>query len=395
MDYTEKKKTKLKKMKITSVDMVHRGANQEAWINLYKSDNTISDAPGAPQSDDNASGIGKSIKEFVKGLMSQKQAQDDIIDETEPLTKAEEVHNDLLSYQEALNKSIDSIIQDAEIEAVKKSELIEETLEQFKTAYLTKCAKVLTEPLDKATHKPNHPGGTGEGEKKMRIDKSRFNEEERKMYDALIAKGLVDDSDPRYVSKADGAMPEEKQVEERRIEYEVDGDGKEMERADDEIDIEVKNPEMDKSTTKKACNTRKSAEMHPEVKKALDEVHELKKKLEIGELLNVAKKYEPIGKKADELAYTLYDMKKSGQANYDEYIALLDESLAMVQKSGVFEEIGKSGRGISFAGGSTVNKIEQVATEIQKSDPSLSRVEAVDKAWSMHPELIAEYEQEL
>lgn len=391
MDYANKKKTRLKKMKITSVDMVHRGANQESWINLYKSD-TPPDASGAPGSDEIPQSVWKSIKDFVKGLMSQERAQDDIQDEPEPVTKAEEIQEELMTYHEALYKSIESIIQDPELEAVKKSELMAETLDQFKEAYITKCAKVLIEPLDKATHQQNQPGRTGEGEKKMRIDKSRFNEEERKMYEALIAKGLVDDSDPRYVGKADGAKPEEKAVEEKRIEYEIEGDGTEMERDDDEIEVGMKG---EKPTMDKSCNTKKSAEMHPEVKKALEEVQELKKKLEIGELLTVAKKYEPIGKKADELAYTLYDMKKSGQANYDEYIALLDESLAMVQKSGMFDEIGKSGRGITMAGGSTVAKIEAVATDIQKSDPNLSRVEAIDKAWSMHPELIAEYEQEL
>ena len=51
MDYANKKKTRLKKMKITSVDMVHRGANQESWINLYKSD-TPPDASGVPGSDE-------------------------------------------------------------------------------------------------------------------------------------------------------------------------------------------------------------------------------------------------------------------------------------------------------------------------------------------------------
>lgn len=374
----EKKKTKIKKLRLTSVDMVRRGANQDAYINLYKNE---AGAPGGPESEEIPQNVWKSIRDFVKGLMSQEQGQESPLEETEPLTKSEEVMEELIAYQEALQKSVDSIIQDTETDAIKKAELVEETLEQFKKAYTEACATVLTTPEDISTPEPTET--IGKGEREMKIDKSRFNEEELKTYEALIAKGLVDDNDPRYVQKAEGAMPKVK--EEEKIVYEVDDDSKD----EDEMEVEVKGkaPQLDKS-----CKTKKSAEMHPEVKKALEEVAELKKSIELNELKTIAKKYEPLGKKSDELAFTLYDMKKSGESTYNDYIALLDESLDMVNKSGMFAEIGKSARGMS--GGSTVEKIEAIATDIQKSDSTMSRLEAVNKAWELHPELIAEYEQE-
>jgi hypothetical protein len=372
----DKKKTRIKKLKLTSVDMVRRGANQDAYINLYKSDTP----PEAPETDKIPQSLWKSLKAFVTGIM--KATDDDRgIQETEPITKADEAEEALIMYQGALFKSIDSILRDEDTENIKKAELVEETLEQFKQAYIEKCATVLKEEPSH-TNTPDTIGNTNpKGEREMRIDKSRFNADELKTYEALIAKGLVDDNDPRY-EKEKSAAPAEK-VAPPEVEYEMEED-----EPDDDVEVEVKG----KAPMDKACHTRKSA-MHPEVVKALQELQEMKKSMEINELKTIAKKYEPIGKRADELAYTLYDMKKSGEANYDEYLAILDENLAMVEKSGMFDEIGKSARGM--AGGSTVQKIEQIATDIQKSDPSMGRLEAVNKAWELHPELIAEYESTL
>ena len=183
-----------------------------------------------------------------------------------------------------------------------------------------------------------------EGEKEMKIDKSRFTPEELDQYNALIAKGVVEEDE----------------------EYEEEF---ETEKSEDE-------------------------EMHPEVKKALAEVAEMKKSFEMGEMKNIAKGYALLGKDEDALAETLYEMKKSSEASYNSYIALLDEQMDMVEKSGMFQEIGKSYKGGAMAGDAEA-KIENYATEIQKSDASLSRPEAIMKAWDMHPELVAEYEEKL
>lgn len=356
----EKKKTKLKKMKLTSVDMVRRGANQDAYINLYKSD-APADGPEAPDLTEIPQPLWKSIVDLVKGFMGHQESQEDNPDDIEKAESFQdrvtlaEISDNRWRFQDALNMSIDSIIRDEDLEEEEKKRLIDESIDQFAQAYKDMCAKMLTASKNTVTPTPKEPAYTlskniPEGEEEMKIDKSRFTAEELAQYEALIAKGLVDEEP---VKKAEEEPPK-------------------------------KEPE------KKVDPEKAEEELHPEVKKALAEIEELKKGIEMDQMKSIAKKYAPLGKKENELAETLYEMKKSSDKSYGEYIKVLDEQLGLVEKSGMFEEIGKSGRGL--AGGSTVDKIEGIASDIQKSDPTLSRQQAVMKAWEQHPELIAEYD---
>lgn len=191
----------------------------------------------------------------------------------------------------------------------------------------------------------------------MKIYKSNFSAEELEQWEALVAKGKV--------------APEEAQEE-----------------MQEEIPV---TPPVKKPTQKAEVeDMNKSAS--PEITAALQELQDLKKSIEMKDLTEVAKKYAPLGKKEDELAQTLYEMKKSNEANYNAYIAILDESLGMVEKSGLFAEVGKSYSGSTTGG--AVAKVEAKANEIMKSDPTMSRDEAVAKAWIDNPDLVREYEEE-
>lgn len=128
----------------------------------------------------------------------------------------------------------------------------------------------------------------------------------------------------------------------------------------------------------------------PEITAAMNELADLKKSFEMKEMHDIAKKYAPLGKKEDELAQTLYDMKKSNEANYNAFISILDESLSIVEKSGVFTEIGKSASGSN--GGGAKAKAEARASEIQKSE-NCDWNTALAKAWE-DPALMAEYDEE-
>lgn len=191
----------------------------------------------------------------------------------------------------------------------------------------------------------------------MKIYKSNFSAEELEQWEKLIAKGKV--------------APEEAQ-EEMEEETPAFPPKKPAKKA------EVEEP-MEKSAS-------------PEITKALQELQDLKKSIEMKDMTEIAKKYAPLGKKEDELAQTLYDMKKSNPANYDAYVAILDESLAMVEKSGLFAEVGKSYSG-STAGGSVQSKVEAKAQEIMKSDATMDYNTAIAKAWE-DPALLAEYDNE-
>lgn len=164
----------------------------------------------------------------------------------------------------------------------------------------------------------------------IRIDKSAFTPEERATYEALIAKASVDVEEPVEKSAA------------------------------------------------------------PELTAALAELADLKKSIEMKEFTDIAKKYAPLGKKEEDLAKTLYDLKKSNEENYKAFVGVLDESLGLVEKSGIFAEIGKSA-GNAPAGAEA--KAVAKAQEIMKADPNMTYNAAIAKAWE-DPAIMAEYDAE-
>lgn len=129
--------------------------------------------------------------------------------------------------------------------------------------------------------------------------------------------------------------------------------------------------------------------LHPAVVAELKALRKRADEAEEREMFEVAKKYEILGKKPEELAKTLKTLKTAGGSAYDDMIGVLDASLSAIEKSGVFDEIGKKGNGAQEKAWS---QIEKHAEAIQKSAPTLTWNQAVDKACAQHPELVAEYE---
>lgn len=198
---------------------------------------------------------------------------------------------------------------------------------------------------------------------RVRIDKSLFTAEELEQYNALLAKATVD--------------PEANQEE-----------------FDDDDFPPVPPKKTKKAEVEDMEDAKKSAD--PQITAALTRLEALEKSLAMQEFTAVAKKYEPLGEDTNQLAETLYNMKKSSEANYNAYIDVLNKSLDVqekFEKSGLFGEIGKSASGMT-GGGSAESKIEAIANDIMKADPTISRPEAITKAWDNHPELVAEYDRE-
>lgn len=211
----------------------------------------------------------------------------------------------------------------------------------------------------------------------IKIDKSLFTESERAQYEALIAKATVD--------------PEAAEDEMEKEEPEMEG-GRRGRRPEVEVDFEEDNFDEDDFKGLDKSNCKKSVD--PALGAAMARLEKLEKSLAMNEFTEIAKKYAPLGENEEELAKTLYDMKKSNESNYNAYISVLDKSLGLVEKSGIFTEIGKSTGAYGSAAGGTVGKVEQIAGEIMKSDTSMTREQAIAKAWSDHPELVREYDRE-
>lgn len=132
--------------------------------------------------------------------------------------------------------------------------------------------------------------------------------------------------------------------------------------------------------------------LHPAVRAELERLRKQADAAEERELQEVAKKYEIIGKKADELVPLLKSLKATGGDAYDQMITVLDASVAAVEKSGIFSEIGKSGGSAVSGAESAWAQIEKHAETIQKAAPTMTWAEAVDKACEQHPDLVHEYE---
>ena len=185
----------------------------------------------------------------------------------------------------------------------------------------------------------------------IKIDKSLFTAEELSQYEALIAKGAVE-VEEEIPTEEPAKKPNEKEEE--------------------------------------VVETAKSA-VTPELTAALERLETMEKSFAMKEFTEIAKKYAPLGENEEELAKTLYDMKKSNEDNYNAYIGILDKSLGLVEKSGVFAEIGKSASGST---GNVLDKVNAAADEIMKSDANITYEQAIAKAWDSNPEFIAEYEKE-
>jgi len=302
----------LKDLVVNSVDLCGQGANQDAYIRLFKSKESIK----------------KDAQTFANevGDFNKRKICDEIWD-----------------YTNVFSNSLVSIIRDENTDAQTKPVLMNQSLVEFNT-----FMKIAIENWIK--------GGTVQKKKEskdMKIDKSKMTPEEL---------GVIAELEKKYGLLDEPATGDSSNFDVRRGES-VDG-------------------------------------LHPEVMKALDEaelvrkaqaaeIELLKKTIEMDRLITFAKKYELIGRKPDELAPKLYDLKKAGGTIYNDYVALLEDNLALVKKSRLFGEIGKNTSGSLNAG----DEINANAADIRKNS-NISTYEAITKAFEDNPELAMQYDNE-
>ena len=128
--------SKLKNMRLTSVDLVRNGANQEADICLFKSADPEED-PAQPTTEE------KNIfKRFINWLR-ENHAEEDLDDEEtvekdyttfDSINATRESNEKLWQYTSALTESIRSIQMDHELDKDQKLQLMDQSLEQFDEA---------------------------------------------------------------------------------------------------------------------------------------------------------------------------------------------------------------------------------------------------------------------
>lgn len=377
---------KLKDLEITNVDFVDEGANKGADIlitkqrdkktGIRKAFHTLAVALGVADETDGEA-VEKSAKSFEE--MTTIASMDQINDEIWQITRA-------------IRDSLWSILTDTEIGDDDRIGLMEQSIDQFSAAAKAASAKWSQGQLSNI--KKQKDGGKeetgvqkstqeGELEDMIKIDKSKMSDEERAQYEALVAKYKVDD---------ESGETEEGIEKKAKTQPKVDPE-------DNEEEVEDEKPEG------KKCKTAKSKDepedlykgLNPAVKAELESLKKFKDDMETRQLTEVAKKYEILGKKPEELVPTLKSLKAAGGTAYNDMIAMLDSTVEMTKQSGMFDEVGKSNHGQAPAGiqkSQAECKIDSIAKSYMEKDPNMGYTMAVAKAWAEHPDLYDEYESE-
>lgn len=429
--------TKLKNLKVTKVDFVDEGANPDAHILLFKN------REGAGNPTDGTDGKGGVLKKLFSLLgKAAGVGQDEIDAAVEELKKGDAFSfNEKLSEADnrkiademwdvcfALQSSLCSILNDGELDGAGAAQAMQESLDEFyslakesvaewssgKTKGVVSKREALSESglaaMQSAVERLNgfiekagkgaEPGEktTDSGKKKgeqemgMKIDKSRMSPAELAFYESIEKRYGTEET-----GGAEGTAAEPPQGSGEQdangapvTKAAVQGaDGTPVAKAAQERNASVADPAA-QPAGQEADDIYKG--LHPAVKAELEELKKFREAAEDKELMAVAGKYAIIGKKAEELAPVLKSLKAAGGSAYSDYIAVLDEAADIVEKSGAFSEIGRSGHG-DFAGGAWA-EADVKASELMKSKEGLTKAQALDEVLMSDPALAERCEKE-
>lgn len=404
--------TKLKNLHVKKVDFVDEGANQQADIKIFKrkeqSVPVVSDSLQDPMKEQKS--LFKRLMHSIGKSLGFKDEEINVFSETSSVQKGnsqtfgekmtevkrQKVADEMWSICYALQSSLQSILYDEDFDGVTAQSMMEESVSEFdeiiadaisswsagkvsgikkdigKTDVesLKKFRDHLNENIEKATNIEK-----GEVEEMLKIDKSKMSPEERAAYDEIVKKYGFEEEE--LIEKSSTVKPGENDDGEEDLD-----DGKK------------------KTTTKKSVTSEEGDDiykgLHPTVKAEIEALRKYREAAENKEFMEVAKRYEIIGKKPEELASVLKSLRNAGGTAYDDMISTLDSMVAMADSSGVFSEIGKSGRGSTgmVTKGKAESRVESIAKGYIEKDPSLSYTDAVAKAWENNPDLLVSYEDE-
>lgn len=421
--------TKLKNLKVRKVDFVDEGANPDANILLFKRRDVGKGELGE--------GYGRNKEGFWKRLVSVIREAAEMMPEragdavegiqkenslsfNEKLNEAKgrKVADEIWELCYALQSSICSILADGNLDSVGAAAAMKESLGEFHAVAeesVTSWASGNVAGIEKKDGGVTNEGlgavsqagvrlegsaqmvgetsrsGDGEGigtrkkremegeEEEMKIDKSRLTPGELAFLESIEKRyGTGDVATGMQGQQADVAAAQQPP------------EGQVTKSAQPETLAQAVAPQasahpMDAEDIYKG--------LHPAVRAELEELKKFREDVEERELTEVARKYAIIGKKEEELVPMLKGLKAAGGTAYQDMVAVLDQAVDTVEKSGIFSEIGKAGsQGIGI--GTAETKISGIAKNYMEKDPSLSYDRAVAKAWEDNPDILDEYEKE-
>lgn len=412
--------SKLKDLQVTKVDFVDAGANPEANIVLFKRKPEEAAADPAPQ----AKAMGGFLHSVIAAIAKSVGATEAQIDAAvEEIAKSDaetfgekmlqrqlrRTADEIWDYCYALQESLCSILRDTDVPAENKPALMTQSCTEFMaavTAAIPKWSAGVPTKVEKSAGKPLT-------EERLQIAK-----EAKARLDDMIQK-----AEPATPAQTEpGKEPAPTTTDDTVVNKSISAKG---ENADMKIDKSKLSPEelatldaIEKkagipedtpaTTTDPVAKAAEPAPttsaagdtddiykgMHPAVAEELRNLRKFREETEDKELLAVAKKYELLGKKPEELAPVLKSLKAAGGTAYADMIGILDANLAAIQASPAFNEIGKrggNGAPVSDADAAWA-QIEKKAEEIRKAAPAMTYAEAIDKACIDNPDLVHQYE---
>ncbi len=422
--------TKLKNLSISKVAVVDEGANPDAHIRMMKRKDA-EDQPADGENGKSTGNIFKKLFDFIGKAAGMDQEEIDSAveeiqkgDSTSFSGKINEANNRRI-YDEmwdvcyALQSALCSILNDEDLDGTSTAAAMQESLDQFyavakdsigkwaggKPAEIVKmdsqvsetdlavmksAAERLNEIMEKAgkagggkkekEEKPKEDGrdkDNQEGEEEeMKIDKSRLTEAEKAFLESIEKRYGTGEEAPAQESGAAGQGADSSPASDAAGQGESSWDS------------------VSKSGNAAEGNAQDDIYkgIHPAVRAELEGLKKFREAAEEKELAEVAKKYAIIGKKEDELVPLFKSLRSVGGTAYNDMIAVLDQTVEAVEKSGVFSEIGKSGHGGSADGGAWA-EAETKAVELMKSKTGLTKAQAIDEVLMADPALVERCEK--
>lgn len=395
--------TKLKGLEVTKVDFVDAGDNKRADVVLFKRKDGQEAQEPTPQEE--PQGV---VKRLLTRIAKAVGLTDDEVDEAVTAIQKDAVTFDEKVAQRQRRKTADeiwdfcwmlqdslcSIFWDESLTDTEKQTKMSESLTEFTTATqgaIPKWAGGVPSVIAKAAQPSLTP------------ERLEFAKQTRDRLNAMIAKAEDPAPAQEPATPKEDTTPKKGETEDMKIDKsklnaeELAALDAIEKKAGIPDETPAAQPAGEPAPTAKAAPDPQEGDediykgLHPAVKAELERLRKAADAAEERELRDVAKKYEIIGKKADELVPTLKSLKAAGGDAYNQMIAVLDASVAAVEKSGLFSEVGKSGGAGTTSGGAWA-EIEKHAEAIQKAAPTMTWAQAVDKACEQHPDLVHEYE---
>ncbi len=410
--------TKLKNLKITKVDFVDDGANPEAHIRLFKSKDGVE--PPHNEGAEKKPNIWKRLITAITkaaGSESDTSELESVIDDIQKSSesfgeriaevKNRKIADEIWDICYALQSSLCSILNDEDMDGTDAATAMQESLDEFyefskeaisqwssgKATNIVKKEEVTASDLEMMKSARNRLDDTIEKAEKAQEEPGA---EEPKKKDQNKNQNNAKGAEEMKIDKSKLTPAELAFLQSIEKRYgEEEGAGAEG------VTPPAQNTDPTPATGVGKSNTPAQGTdggediykgMHPAVRAELENLKKFREATEERELEDVAKKYEIIGKKKEELVPVLKSLKAAGGTAYTDMIAVLDGAVAAVEKSGAFTEIGKSG-GAGTTDGAAWTKAETQAAEIMKSK-NVTKAQALDEVFRNDPELAAECEKE-